>query len=51
MSENVDAVSRSARQTGEASQDVLQAVQTVSERAERLNKTVESFLTEVRKAG
>lgn len=51
VSENVGAVSASARQTGEASQDVLQAVQTVSERAERLNKTVESFLTEVRKAG
>ena len=51
VSENVDAVSRSARQTGEASQDVLQAVQSVSERAERLNKTVESFLSEVRKAG
>jgi methyl-accepting chemotaxis protein len=51
VSENVEAVSRSARQTGEASQDVLQAVQTVSERAERLNTTVESFLTEVRKAG
>lgn len=51
VSENVEVVSRSARQTGEASQDVLQAVRTVSERAERLNKTVENFLTEVRKAG
>jgi methyl-accepting chemotaxis protein len=51
VSENVDVVSRSARQTGEASQDVLQAVRTVSERAERLNSTVESFLSEVRKAG
>jgi len=51
VSDNVDVVSRSARQTGDASQDVLRAVRTVSERAEKLNSTVETFLTEVREAG
>jgi methyl-accepting chemotaxis protein len=51
VSDNVDVVSRSARQTGDASQDVLRAVRTVSERAEKLNSTVETFLTEVRVAG
>ncbi|MBO6796774.1 hypothetical protein [Maricaulis sp.] len=40
-----------AQQTGEASRDVLESVRTVTERAERLHQTVESFLTEVRKAG
>ena len=35
----------------EASRDVLDSVRTVTERAERLHQTVESFLTEVRKAG
>jgi len=51
VSENVGTVSRSAQQTGEASRDVLDSVRTVTERAERLHQTVESFLTEVRKAG
>ncbi|WP_339737264.1 methyl-accepting chemotaxis protein [uncultured Maricaulis sp.] len=51
VSDNVDAVSRSAMQTGEASQEVLKSVRAVSERADRLNKTVETFLNEVRKAG
>ncbi len=51
VSENVDNVSRSAMQTGEASQDVLHSVRTVTERTERLNQVVETFLSEVRKAG
>ena len=51
VTDNVDLVSRSASQTGEASLDVLAAVKTVTERTDRLNQTVETFLQEVRKAG
>lgn len=51
VTDNVEMVSRSASQTGEASLDVLAAVKTVTERTDRLNQTVETFLQEVRKAG
>ena len=51
VSENVDAVSNSAMQTGDASQEVLKAVRTVTERADRLNATVSTFLGDVRAAG